>query len=182
MESSQPLLASLLNIHNRVTMSASEFTQRCLQTRVLIVDDVPSNRKMVHRLLKSRFGGIEEAENGQQAVEKVRSALEQSLGDNTGEGGASGVSSGPFHLVMMDFMMPVMNGPDATRSIKALDPSILVVGVTGNGQESDVEVFRAAGAEEVLLKPLSFHAFEKVLQRYWSSSSASTKYTCGGGI
>lgn len=129
-------------------------------TNVLVVDDVASNRKVVCRILRDRFALIEEAENGQVAVNKVAQSLEK---------------GNPFHLILMDFMMPVMNGLDATRAIQELarqsdklpdSERIVIIGVTGNGLEEDIDAFKEAGAEEVMLKPLDFSKFLAVLQMH----------------
>jgi CheY-like chemotaxis protein len=129
------------------------------ESRLLLVDDAPSNRKMVKRILQSSFGQIDEAENGMQAVCMVEAAM---------------MAGAPYHLVMMDFMMPVMNGLEATKCIKkwvrehsAGRNSILVVGVTGNGLEEDIQAFREAGADDVLLKPLNLAHFLNIFKRYY---------------
>lgn len=107
--------------------------------RVLLVDDVSLNRKMLHRMIKSRFLVIEEAGNGQEAVAKFSRAAE------------SGES---FDIVMMDYFMPVMNGLEATKLIRQMSPSVLIVGATGNGLKEDLEAFEASGANRVMIKPL----------------------------
>lgn len=137
----------------RMQLQQLAVTELMRRTRVLIVDDASSNRKMVRRILQDKFQVVEEAENGQQAVEKYAAAL---------------AAAEPFHLVMMDFMMPVMNGLDATRLIKQLDASALVVGVTGNGLEGDIQAFKDSGADEVMIKPLNLRSFETVLFNHLS--------------
>lgn len=74
---------------DRLTKS---ITNLVINTRVLIVDDVHSNRKMVRRILGNKFGEIDDAENGLQALEKYKLAVDVGR---------------PYHVIMMDFMMPV---------------------------------------------------------------------------
>lgn len=141
---------------NKETISCTQPRRSLKDINVLIVDDVPSNRKVVRRLLRDKFGFIDEAENGQVAVNKVHDAIEQGK---------------PFDLILMDFMMPVMNGLDATRLIQArchgqTPHDVLVIGVTGNGLEADIAAFKEAGADEVMLKPLDYPTFLQYLYKY----------------
>lgn len=140
--------------------------------RILIVDDVASNRKMVRRLVTRAFGTIDEAENGLMAVEKYEESLRRNAAD---------VQNKPIDVIMMDFMMPLMNGPEATSRIKELarqhrlqqramagtdgqaTPEVIVVGVTGNGLQDDINAFLHSGADEVMVKPLDFGEFLKFL-------------------
>jgi CheY-like chemotaxis protein len=116
--------------------------------RVLVVDDAISNRKMLVRLLKSRGYACEQAENGQQALDMYRDFCEQNVQVET---------------VVMDYEMPVMNGPTATRALRELGCDALIVGVTGNLLPEDVRFFKEHGADAVLGKPLDIRAFEELV-------------------
>ena len=61
----------------------------------------------------------------------------------------------PVDLILMDFQMPNMDGPTATKLIRGLGFKGLVIGVTGNGLPVDIETFIASGANCVLLKPVN---------------------------
>jgi len=54
----------------------------------------------------------------------------------------------------MDFMMPKMDGPTATRAIRALGYTGIIIGVTGNSSPQDLETFTTSGADLVIPKPL----------------------------
>lgn len=120
----------------------------CSQMRVLIVDDSVPNRKVLQRLLRSRFAEISEAENGLEAVQKYTENYNRQQ---------------KFEVVLMDGSMPVMDGLQATQRILTVDPQAVVVGLTGNAFDEDLQDFRAAGAVAVLTKPLNLAAFEDVL-------------------
>ena len=121
-----------------------------LNLNVLVVDDVPMNRRVLKLTLDKRTGRrAVEAENGEIAVEKVMAALEE------GE---------PFQLITMDYMMPVMDGPAACRNIRAAGYRGLIIGVTGNALPEDMDVFLAAGADRVLLKPVSASQLEDAVK------------------
>eukprot|EP01035_Chromulina_nebulosa_P034560 gene34559-biopygen22487 len=89
--------------------------------RILVVDDVASNRKMLKALLR-RNGAteVDMAENGLEAVEAA-------LGN-----------SQKYDMIFMDNLMPVMNGVQAVRRLREGGYGNLVVGVTGNVLEHDV--------------------------------------------
>lgn len=119
--------------------------------RVLIVDDISSNRKLLARLL-SREGHIcEQAEDGEVAVRLVSEAIE---------------SSSPYDAILMDYEMPKMNGPAAAKEIRRLGIDVHIVGVTGNMLPGDVEHYRSCGADEVLGKPLKMSDLEDL----WTKS------------
>ena len=118
------------------------------QGRVLIVDDVPMNRKMLKRLLIARFDECDEAENGQQAVDMAKSAMALGL---------------CYDIITMDYQMPIMDGVTATRSIRKLGYKGRIIGVTGNAFQEDVDSFIRSGANIVLTKPLSKASLEEYL-------------------
>ena len=60
--------------------------------------------------------------------------------------------------------MPNMDGPTATREIRASGYTAPIFGVTGNGLSADIEYFMANGVDNVLLKPLNLTDFYRVLK------------------
>jgi CheY-like chemotaxis protein len=109
--------------------------------RVLVVDDAPLNRKLLARILRNAGCEVKEAYDGQNCLDML---VEES-----------------FDLVMMDYEMPVMNGPTAVKAIRDRGMhDILVLGATGNCLPEDIQYFISQGANDVLTKPLSL---EKVV-------------------
>jgi CheY-like chemotaxis protein len=136
---------------------------------VLVVDDVSSNRKMLIRILKmqdlcggatSSGGSTIEAVDGVCAVEVMSKALR-------GEGPMPDV-------ILMDFVMPNMTGPEATAAIRELGYKGLVLGVTGNALPDDIDYFRKCGADDVFLKPVDVSKLKETIQSYLASDSAIT--------
>ena len=121
---------------------------------ILVVDDASSNRKLLGRLLKNRGHVFDEAENGQDAVEKVELAAQEGR---------------PYDTLLMDYEMPVMNGPDAAKAIRKKGHGVFIVGVTGNLLLEDVKHFRSCGANAVLPKPFAI----KELEKLWLKNSIS---------
>jgi len=132
--------------------------------RLLVVDDVAMNRRMMIRLLGDRCSLVREAANGLEAVHLVREAA------RTGTA---------FDVITMDYQMPVMDGPTATRQIRELGYRGIILGLTGNVLPSDMTVFLSHGVNRVLVKPLDIKAFDVTLQELFAieipsgSSSAS---------
>ena len=111
----------------------------------MIVDDAPTNRKIVHKMLRGKFAHIDEAENGQEAVDKYINAMKHHK---------------PYDVIMMDFLMPVMNGLEATKLIRSYEyHTTVIVGVTGNGLQSDIDLFMESGVDKVMIKPLNIRQF-----------------------
>ncbi len=109
--------------------------------KLLLVEDLDVNREIA-TLILSEFGfRVETAENGKIAVDKIAAS-----------------QPGEYQLILMDVQMPVMNGYDATRAIRALpDPqlsSIPIVAMTANAFAEDVQNAKAAGMTDHIAKPL----------------------------
>ena len=65
-----------------------------------------------------------------------------------------------YDSILLDYEMPVMNGPDACRLIRKMGCSSYIAGVTGNVMSEDVDHFRSCGANWVIPKPFSVKAIE----------------------
>ncbi|MBP3884707.1 MAG: amino acid permease [Olsenella sp.] len=116
--------------------------------RILLVEDNEINRDIATLILEDVGFNLESAENGKVAVEKVRAS-----------------QPGYYDAILMDVQMPVMNGYEATRAIRALDDPDLahipILAVTANAFSEDVQNAREAGMDGHLSKPLDV---PKVLQ------------------
>ena len=114
--------------------------------RILLVEDNDVNQRVAIHLL-SRLGHTATiAGNGWEAIEAF--------------------SRAPFDLVLMDVMMPVMDGFDATRHIRALPTEVRprIIALTANAMPGDRERCLAAGMDDYLAKPIQLAALERVLQ------------------
>ena len=113
---------------------------------ILVVDDSSLNRKMLCRVLRTSGHLCDEADDGLSAVEKVKVKLVN------GERRS-------YDVILMDFVMPNMDGPTATQVIRDLGYSGSIFGVTGNALDSDINYFLAHGADHVLTKPFDYSLF-----------------------
>ena len=108
--------------------------------RVLLVEDNELNQEIAIYMLKEKGFDVESANNGKEALGKY-------------------LSSTPFYynLILMDIMMPVMNGLEATRAIRSSgrpDSSLPIIAMTANAYEEDKKNCIEAGMNEHIAKPL----------------------------
>ena len=108
--------------------------------RVLLVEDNDLNQEIALYMLKEKGFEVDTADNGKEAVGKF-------------------LSSKPFfyNLILMDIMMPVMNGLEATRAIRSSgrsDSSVPIIAMTANAYEEDKKECIEAGMNEHIAKPL----------------------------
>ncbi len=125
--------------------------------RFLVADDHQVNRLLVKQVLMNTWAQCDvlEAQDGAQAL----GALE----------------SGHVDLVFMDMVMPVMDGIEATRAIRARCPGSqrpVIIGLTANVNLADLDVFRAAGLDELVLKPFQAGALTAVVDNLLRKSVA----------
>lgn len=105
-----------------------------MSKRVLIVDDAAFMRMMIKDILnKNGYEVAGEAENGLKALEKYKELTPD--------------------LVLMDITMPEMNGIDAVKNIKAIDPGAKIVMCSAMGQQAMVIESIQAGAKDFIVKP-----------------------------
>lgn len=88
-----------------------------------------------------------------------------------GAGAVDAVKAGRFALVLMDYLMPVLNGVEATGLIRRWERDIgrtptPIVAVTASAMSSECESYVAAGMNDVILKPFSAQVLADVLARH----------------
>ena len=126
--------------------------------RILLAEDIEMNREIATMIL-SEFGFVvDTAENGKIAVEKISNA-----------------APGDYKAILMDIQMPVMNGYDAARAIRALpDPllsSIPIIAMTANAFSEDVQDAMDAGMNAHIAKPLDVNKMMETLAEILSKQS-----------
>jgi len=115
--------------------------------RVLIVDDDDANRLLLFKILKPLGFACKEAGNGKEAL-----AFSQSWEPD---------------LVLMDIRMPVMDGYEATRRIKALNAGIIVFAVTASVFTDKYQGIKEAGADDIISKPFHVTELLSMIERYF---------------
>jgi hypothetical protein len=117
---------------------------------VLLVEDHIVNQKLAVTLLTRWGHNVEVASNGQVALEMFAQQR--------------------FDVILMDMMMPVMDGLEATRRIRAMetDRHTPIIAMTANAMESDRERCLAAGMDDYLSKPIKAQELQQMLQHFSS--------------
>jgi signal transduction histidine kinase/predicted ATPase/CheY-like chemotaxis protein len=125
------------------------------QLKVCIAEDNPINQKIAINFVKKLGFNCEAYGDGQQAVDAL---------------GRASADDHPFHLVLMDVQMPVLDGYNATREIrKHPDPrvkDILVIAMTASAIRGDREKCLEAGMNNYLAKPVRADTLKQMLESY----------------
>lgn len=122
------------------------------QYKILVVDDEPDIRQLLCIVLEKEGYSVIEAENGEQALELVRSDPD-------------------FSLIIMDIMMPVMNGVSAAAEIRAIS-SLPILFLTAKSADQDKVLAFGSGGDDYIVKP--FYATDlklrvSALLRRWNT-------------
>ena len=128
--------------------SGSDFRGKC----ILLVEDNELNSEITVEILNGYGCQVDTAENGAEAVEKIKNS-----------------KPGNYDLVLMDVQMPVMNGYEATKQIRALnDPALAgipILAMTANAFDEDRKKALECGMDGFLTKPIVIEELIGVLQK-----------------
>jgi PAS domain S-box-containing protein len=120
---------------SRRAVSAGQTATRPLQ--VLVAEDNKINQQLVAVMLRHAGHKVDVVENGEQVVEAVR--------------------NGAYDAVLMDIQMPVVDGKEATRRIRALPPPanrVVIISVTASAMAGAREEYLALGMDDYVAKPI----------------------------
>ena len=121
--------------------------------RILLVEDNEINLAVAQSLLEERGAHITAARDGRQAVDAFAAS-----------------EPGQFEVILMDIMMPVMDGYEATKAIRAMGRSdaktVPIFAMTANAFVEDIEHCLAAGMNEHIAKPIDLEQMVRVIAKY----------------
>jgi CheY-like chemotaxis protein len=115
---------------------------------VLVVEDTLMSFKLIETVLSRVQAEVVHAADGAAAIKMCNC-------DNA------------FDLVIMDLQMPGVNGIEATREIKKINPALPIIIATANSFNDDEAACREAGCDSFLIKPLKFKSLFKLMDSYF---------------
>ena len=107
--------------------------------RLLLVEDAPDNRLIIGKFLKAQGAAVELAENGQQAIAHIKSAINDKW---------------PFDVVLMDMQMPILDGYEATERLRAGHYRRPILALTAHAMASDQKKCLDVGCDDYATKPI----------------------------
>lgn len=135
-----------------------EAVPRLQGKKVLLVEDNELNMEVSEFLFVNEGAVVIRAYNGREAVEIFKESL-----------------PGEFDLVLMDIMMPVMNGMEAAKAIRGMKradaATVPIFAITANTYMGDVEKYRSAGMDEYFFKPFEADELLEKVVRYQKQKS-----------
>ncbi len=124
--------------------------------RVLLVEDNAINMEIARAILEEEHLDIAEAKNGKEALEIFRNS-----------------KTGEYDFIIMDVMMPVMDGLEATKAIRGLEredaKKIPIIAMTANAFEEDRKACLDAGMDEHIGKPIDIPLLKRAITKLLTS-------------
>jgi CheY-like chemotaxis protein len=134
------------------------------QLRICIAEDNPINQKIAIQFVqKLGFVHVDAYDNGLATVEGLRRKAREGT---------------PYHLVLMDCQMPIMDGYESTKLLRQDENEavrgVLVIAMTASAIQGDREKCLEAGMNDYLAKPVRVHVLKKKLEEYLHQVSISS--------
>ncbi len=135
---------------------ATRFGSCKLQGRILLAEDAVANQRILAAILRKAGAEVEIVENGQLAADAALDAADR---------------GNPFHLVLMDMQMPVLDGYHATTLLRSHGYQYPIVALTAHTIAGERESCLAVGCDDYLTKPVERESFVSFVSQYCGSES-----------
>lgn len=129
---------------------------------MLVADDGADNRRFLTRILEGDQAEVSCAEDGADAIATCDAVA----------------GTRPFHVILMDAQMPVMNGLEAVRQLRAKGVRIPIAALTADASNEAQEKAIAAGCDVYLTKPISKQSLLIAVRRLASSADLGEQASC----
>ena len=113
---------------------------------ILVVDDNPMNLNVIKGLLKATKVFVTTAESGEECLEKIK--------------------YDKYHVVLLDHMMPQMDGIETLEKIRQTHPNLPVYALTANATSGGEEFYRSKGFDGYLAKPIDSISLERAIMKH----------------
>lgn len=115
--------------------------------KILIAEDHPMNRKLLETFLKKFGAEVYLAQNGEEALEIIRNTPEISM-------------------IFMDIYMPVKNGIEATKELRAMHYNEIIIACTANNDINDFSEYKRSGINDILVKPFKSDTLKAMIEKW----------------
>jgi CheY-like chemotaxis protein len=129
------------------SLQPTKFKSKKGDKEILVVEDEKANYLYAKKMLTRMNVNVHWAENGLDAVKLAASGLK-------------------YEIILMDIKMPVLDGYEATKKIKAANPNQIVIAITAYARPEDRLHFMNAGFDDYISKPIKPNDFMAVISRY----------------
>ncbi len=144
------------DVPERPPLSSTSSPPRRLDARILVADDNEANQQIIGLRLIQAGAEVVTALNGQEALDRVRDARE---------------AGRPFDAVIMDMQMPVLDGYEAVRRLRAGGFTAPIVAVTAYAMSEDREECLRLGCDDFVSKPIEWDRFFSKLTRLMTGAA-----------
>lgn len=118
--------------------------------KILVAEDSSVIQNLTKRILLNQNYEIDSVKNGQQVLKNM--------------------ASKDYNLILMDINMPIMDGIECTKQIRALSDSaknsLPIIAITGNAKNYSLKDFNNMGINDFLPKPLNFDSLVEIVKKY----------------
>tara|TARA_R110002111_G_scaffold67_2_gene647 strand:- start:81498 stop:84227 length:2730 start_codon:yes stop_codon:yes gene_type:complete len=123
---------------------------------ILLTEDGPDNQRLISFLLKKAGAKVSVADNGQISFDTATAAMQDGC---------------PFDAILMDMQMPVLDGYEATKLLRAADYQGPIIALTAHAMSGDRQKCLDAGCDDYLTKPVDRRKLIEVVASYLSVSN-----------
>lgn len=146
------MIITIANIAPEIELTNQDKSEKQYSGNILVAEDNETNQILISILLKSKGLEYTIVNNGQEAVEE---ALH---------------SGNVYDIMFMDINMPIMDGITATKLLREKNYKGVIISLSANIIDSDIESFKVAGVNDTLNKPIVLYELDKILNTYLTKS------------
>ena len=148
------------------SFAADEGQEKKLPCRILLAEDGLDNQRLISFILTQAGANVAVVSDGKQAVDKVLAIKRHRRAGDTRR---------PFDLILMDMQMPVMDGYQATQTLRQQGYNGLIIALTAHAMAEDRKKCLDAGCDEYVTKPIDRQALISTLRSLLDSQTRNSQ-------